>query len=116
MRLVQFLDKGGGRCVGIVSDDGASLGVVGGARCVYDIALEAIRRRSTVEAVAREWRTREAVPYAAVVEQRRLLPPLDHVDPARWLVTGTGLSHLGSAAARDAMHAKLQADEAQLTD
>ena len=116
MRLVQFLDKGGGRCVGIVSDDGANLGVVGGARCVYDIALEAIRRRSTVETVTREWRTKEAVSYAAVVDQRRQLSPLDHVDAARWLVTGTGLSHLGSAAARDAMHAKLQADEAQLTD
>jgi hypothetical protein len=116
MRLAQFLDKGGGRSVGIVSDDGASLGVVGGARSVYDIAMEAIRRRSTVEAVARDWRTQEAVSYAEVVDQRRLLPPLDHVDPARWLITGTGLSHLGSAAARDAMHAKLQADETQLTD
>jgi len=116
MRLAQFLDKGGGRSVGIVSDDGASLGVVGGARSVYDIAMEAIRRRSTVEAVARDWRTQEAVSYAAVVGERRLLPPLDHVDPARWLITGTGLSHLGSASARDAMHAKLQADETQLTD
>jgi hypothetical protein len=116
MRLAQFLDKGGGRSVGIVSDDGASLGVVGGARSVYDIAMEGIRRRSTVEAVARDWRTQEAVSYAEVVDQRRLLPPLDHVDPARWLITGTGLSHLGSAAARDAMHAKLQADETQLTD
>jgi hypothetical protein len=114
--LAQFLDKGGGRCVGIVSDDGVSLGIVGGARSVYDIAMEAIRRRSTVEAVAREWRTQETESYASVVDQRRLLPPLSHVDPARWLVTGTGLSHLGSAAARDAMHAKLQADETQLTD
>jgi len=31
-------------------------------------------------------------------------------------VTGTGLSHLGSAAARDSMHAKLQQEESQLTD
>jgi hypothetical protein len=114
--LAQFLDKGGGRSVGIVSDDGASLAVVGGVCSVYDIAMEAIRRRSTVEAVARDWRTQEAVSYAAVVGERRLLPPLDHTDPARWLITGTGLSHLGSAAARDAMHAKLQADETQLTD
>jgi hypothetical protein len=116
MRLAQFLDKGGGRSVGIVSHDGAGLGVVGGARSVYDIAMEAIRRRSTVEAVARDWRTKEAVSYVEVVDQHRLLPPLDHADPARWLITGTGLSHLGSAAARDAMHAKLQAEEAQLTD
>ena len=48
--------------------------------------------------------------------ERRLLPPLDHPDAARWLITGTGLSHLGSAAARDSMHVKLKQDEAQLTD
>ena len=28
-----------------------------------------------------DWRTQEAVSYAAVVGERRLLPPLDHVDP-----------------------------------
>jgi len=116
MRLVQFLDGGGGRCVGIVADDGASLGIVGGARAVYDIALEAIRRDTGIERVAREWQSKESVGYAQVVAERRLLAPLDHIDPARWLVTGTGLSHLGSAAARDAMHAKLQTEEAQLTD
>jgi hypothetical protein len=47
-------------------------------------------------------------------DQRRPLPPLSHVDP------GVGSRHRpvasGSAAARDAMHAKLQADETQLTD
>jgi hypothetical protein len=58
----------------------------------------------------------ESVPYDEVVSERRLLPPLDHPIPARCLITGTGLSHLGSAAARDSMHAKLKQDESQLTD
>jgi len=116
MRLVQFVDGGGGRCVGVVSGDGASLGVVGGARSIYDLALEAIRAGIGIEQAARAKLTRESVSYAAAIAERRLLPPLDHADPARWLVTGTGLSHLGSAAARDAMHAKLQSEEAQLTD
>ena len=80
------------------------------------MALEAIRRRSSIEQVADDWRTRETMSYETVVAERRLLPPLDHADSARWLVTGTGLSHLGSAAARDAMHAKLQTEETQLTD
>ena len=31
----------------------------------------------------------------------RLLVPIDHPEPARCLVTGTGLTHLGSAASRD---------------
>ena len=44
-----------------------------------------------------------------------MLPPLDHPEPARCIVTGTGLTHLGSAEARDKMHAKLESGEA-LTD
>jgi hypothetical protein len=32
-------------------------------------------------------------------------PPLDHPDPHRVLVTGTGLTHLGSMQSRDQMHA-----------
>jgi hypothetical protein len=44
--------------------------------------------------------------------------PLQHPDPAHCLVSGTGLTHLGSAAARDAMHQKLrqQAEQGTLTD
>jgi hypothetical protein len=33
-----------------------------------------------------------------------LLPPVDHADPHRVLVSGTGLSHLGSMQSRDEMH------------
>jgi hypothetical protein len=40
---------------------------------------------------------------------------LDHPDPAHCFITGTGLTHLGSAQARDAMHAEEQLD-ASLTD
>ncbi|MFO1204127.1 MAG: AraD1 family protein [Tabrizicola sp.] len=41
--------------------------------------------------------------------------PVSHPDPAHLHLTGTGLTHLGSAAARDAMHAKLSGEET-LTD
>jgi hypothetical protein len=34
----------------------------------------------------------------------RLLCPIDHADPAHLLVSGTGLTHLGSAEGRDRMH------------
>ena len=33
-----------------------------------------------------------------------LLPPVDHVDRSRVLVSGTGLTHLGSVKSRDEMH------------
>ena len=42
------------------------------------------------------------------------LPAIDHPDePARCLVSGTGLTHLGSARNRQSMHASTDAD---LTD
>jgi hypothetical protein len=41
--------------------------------------------------------------------------PVSHPDPAHLHLTGTGLTHLGSASARDAMHAKLSGAET-LTD
>ncbi|SPZ15938.1 GguC protein [Pseudomonas aeruginosa] len=41
---------------------------------------------------------------------------MDHDDPAHCLVSGTGLTHLGSAATRDRMHQQNQGDETALTD
>jgi hypothetical protein len=116
MRLVQFLDGGGARCAACVSEDGRHLQVLRGVRSVRELALQAARSGRPLAQLAGEARTAEPVRYDEVIAQRRLLPPLDHEDAARWLVTGTGLSHLGSAAARDSMHAKLQQDESQLTD
>src|SRR5690606_25236438 len=55
--------------------------------------------------------------YDAVVAEKRLLCPIDHPDSAHLLVTGTGLTHLGSAATRDSMHQKVTgADVETLTD
>ncbi len=42
----------------------------------------------------------------------RLLPPIDHADPAHLMLSGTGLTHLGSAEGRDAMHRAAAADPA----
>lgn len=42
--------------------------------------------------------------------------PVMHPEPHRCWVTGTGLTHLGSAATRDSMHQTLEADEASLSD
>ena len=42
----------------------------------------------------------------------RIIAPIDHEDAAHLLMTGTGLTHLGSADARDRMH-KMSASEKQ---
>ena len=115
MRLVQFTDRSGGRRVA-VSDDGKTLRVLNGVARIYELALAAARANSSLESAAKAKIGAETLSYDEVIDEQRLLPPLDHPDPYRCLITGTGLSHLGSAAARDSMHAKLQKSEAELTD
>ena len=115
MRLVQYTDRHGARAVAI-SDDPAGLKRIRGATHVYHLALEAARAATSLGA----WVTSRTEPaddsLQAIRAEGRLLVPLDHPDPVRCLVTGTGLSHLGSAAARDSMHAKLAQSEESLTD
>ncbi|MBB4067222.1 AraD1 family protein [Gellertiella hungarica] len=114
MLLSQISLPGGGRAV--VARDGSEAAVVRGATSVYDLALSAIAAgRSLAEEVASHG-LGEAVDLAAAAAEGRLLLPVDHPDPAHMHLTGTGLTHLGSAAARDAMHAKLEAAQETLTD
>ena len=105
MRLVQFKALDGTRRVGAVSDDGQTLRVLGDTLRVYDLALEADQRGRRLADLVTERAGAEEVDYAQVVDDNRLLLPLDHPDPAHCLVSGTGLDHLGSAQARDAMQA-----------
>lgn len=116
MRLIQFIDQGDRRAVGLVDEAGATAAVLEDVQRVYDLALAAHRSGRPLHELARSAAGTRRVSLGDLVERRRLLVPLDHPDPAHCLVTGTGLSHLGSAAARDAMHAKIAADESELTD
>ena len=113
MRLVQFLDTNSRRAVGMVGAGGDSLHIVGQADSVRKLALEANRLATTLGAIVDDRAGDEAVDYAAVIAEGRLLPPLDHPDPAHCFVTGTGLTHLGSAKARDAMHVDDEKEETE---
>jgi len=116
MRLSQLRTAEGSRRVAAVLDNGAVL--VPGADSVYALAMEAAARgTSLVEAVTARIREAGAAPVdlEAAYREGRLLVPLDHPDPARTFVTGTGLTHLGSAEGRDKMH-KDMADPAKQTD
>jgi hypothetical protein len=81
----------------------------------WELAREALAARKSLGEIAAAEPVGAAIAYADLLRDERLLPPLTHPDPAHCLVSGTGLTHLGSAAARDAMHAKLAAT-AELTD
>lgn len=115
MRLVQFLDENAQRRVAQAGPDEHTLTVLSGVARVYDLAQEAARSGTKLEALVHSRRSDERADYDQIIAEQRLLPPLDHPDPAHCLVTGTGLTHLGSAQARDAMHARA-ASGAPLTD
>ena len=113
LRLVQ-LQRGDTRRAALVEEPNLRLLA---ADSIYALAGDAIAGRAKLSDVARERATNEVVEYDAVYEGKspwRILPAIDHPeDVARFLVSGTGLTHLGSAKNRQAMHS---ANEAELND
>ncbi|MCB1486424.1 MAG: FAH family protein [Bauldia sp.] len=115
MRLIQIKKGRSGRQV--VATDGGKAWVIPGYATIYDLAMAAIAKDTTIEAlVAKAGQGARANP-AKLLADGRVLAPIAHPDPAHMIVTGTGLTHLGSASTRDAMHAKVsEAKEETLTD
>ena len=113
MRLVQLILADGARAVAAAEDGPARR--VQDTVSTYLLAKEALDTgRSLTQTVAAHG-LGETMDLAAALAEGRILAPLDHPDPAHLLVTGTGLTHLGSAEGRDRMHRDL-ADPAKLTD
>jgi hypothetical protein len=105
LRLVQ-LESSEGRRVAAVEDP--QLRLLHGVRSVYELANLAIAEGNTLSGAARERLTSEWIDYDSVCDgcsPWRLLPAIDHPEEsARCTVSGTGLTHLGSAQGRNAMH------------
>jgi len=115
MNLIQFTKDNGGRAVGVI--DKGTAHVLKGADSVYKLALKAAADGVKLKSLIADKGLGKAIDQAALLKEGRLLPPIDHPDPAHLYVTGTGLTHLGSASTRDAMHKSNQQEaEAPLTD
>ncbi|UJW86602.1 AraD1 family protein [Devosia sp. SL43] len=102
MNLIQFFDTNGERAVAAV--EGGTARKVNGATSVYQLATAAAAGNGGLAALIASHGLGETVDRAAILADGRMLTPIDHPDPAHLYVTGTGLTHLGSAATRDAMH------------
>lgn len=114
MLISQILDTQGNRSV--VVRNGSEASILKGVSSTYDLVQEAIANgQSLIECILGH-ELGAAVDLEKIAEDGRLLLPIHHPDPAHLHLTGTGLTHLGSAATRDAMHAKEEDEEAQLTD
>jgi hypothetical protein len=115
MRLVQFRGRDGQRAVAALADD-AQGQMVRGVATTYELAQRAIAEKTSLPATTAKLGLGESVDVRAALAEGRVLAPLDHPsDPAHLIVTGTGLTHLGSAEGRDSMHKDLS-DSAKLTD
>ncbi|MEG1052964.1 MAG: GguC family protein, partial [Janthinobacterium sp.] len=114
MLLLQFTNEHGGRLVGLLQDD--QIRVIEGYNTTYALAQDAIRKKVSLAELVDATVGNTTHSYADVAAAGRVLPPLDHADEAHCYVTGTGLTHLGSAGARDAMHKKIGGDAESLSD
>ena len=118
MRLIQLEDESGNVRVGVVEEAGTRVRVLDGACSMWELARRAIAAGGSLEALAQSTPGAQSLDYAQLLGAGRVLTPLHHPDPAHCMISGTGLTHLGSAAARDAMHQKLrqQSEQGALTD
>jgi hypothetical protein len=114
MRLVQ-LKAGAVRRVAVVEEP--KLRLLRNFDSMYALAQAAIANGGNLTGMANGHLTDESVDYDQVYEGRsswKLLAPIDHPQEiARCLVSGTGLTHFGSARDRASMH---MAKEQELTD
>ncbi len=114
MLLVQFTTESGERRVGVLEH--LRLRVIDIYPTTYALAQAAIRQKIGLEQLVTTVLGTTTYSYEEVASSGRLLAPLDHADDAHCYVTGTGLTHLGSADARDAMHKKIGGDVDALSD
>ena len=101
-RLIQHRSDDGGRRV-ILADGDAAVFLTG-VTTTRELAQIAIADGMTLADAARARRSEDVVDLAGELAADRLLPAIDHPDTARLTLAGTGLTHLGSASGRDAMH------------
>ena len=114
IRLVQ-LQNGGTRAVAVVEEP--HLRLLKETPSIYELAVAAVADGLRLSDLVRLRAGDTRLDYDAIYAGRsewHLLAASDHPsEPARCLVSGTGLTHLGSAKNRQSMHA---AKEAELTD
>ncbi len=108
--LVQFRRANGSRGVAQLGEGGVVRSLEG-VDTTLALARRAISEKKTLAGLAAELTAESAIDLATVA----LLAPIDHPDSAHMLLTGTGLTHLGSAEGRDKMHRDMNAAE-HLTD
>ncbi|WP_129642059.1 AraD1 family protein [Peristeroidobacter agariperforans] len=103
LRLIQVRAADGQRLVAAIDDNGVARKV---KDCVstYQLAQTALNGGTSLEKFVAARLSDDRLDLEELQNWNRLLAPIDHPDVAHLYLTGTGLTHLGSAEGRDKMH------------
>jgi hypothetical protein len=106
LRLVQIRTPDGARQVAASLVDGGKgrARLVSGVNSTYELARMALATGSSLRDAAASALTETEIDLPRALQEGRVLAPIDHPDSAHLHLTGTGLTHLGSAEGRDKMH------------
>jgi hypothetical protein len=112
LRLIQLRAPSQRRLVAALDDEQLATRL-DGVESVYALAWSAIEDGISLAQAASRRRTKEVIKLGDATNGLSMLAPIDHPDPAHLHLTGTGLTHLGSAESRDKMHAVAASGAAQ---
>ena len=115
--LISQIKGSNGEIIVAVREPGGAAKTVKNAGSVYALAMKAANKGKSLVSVIETHGYGDAVDLEKAYAEGKFLPPITHPDAAHLHLTGTGLTHLGSAATRDSMHKKTtEAAEETLTD
>lgn len=100
----------------VVAREGTEAYVVKNTASLLSLAAEAINNKTSLIDCISKHGLGDPVDLVRAYSEGNLQLPITHPDPAHMHLTGTGLTHLGSAATRDAMHTSDGDSTADMTD
>ncbi|MFP8968427.1 AraD1 family protein [Pokkaliibacter sp. CJK22405] len=83
---------------------------------MYDLALKAANQEVSIASLLDSHYTGETLDYDQTIAAGLIRPPITQPNAQNTILSGTGLTHLGSAAPRNKMHAANKQDAAPKTD
>lgn len=114
MHLINIrTENGESAIIGKISGD---YNIINGASSILELGKLAAKNNKSLEEQALAQGFGEKIDVNEVIKAQRQLPILNDISPSQIFLTGTGLTHLGSAEGRDKMHRSASENPDNLTD
>ena len=108
MNIVQIKHRG---AIVACVVNGDHLGVIAGNHTTYGLAQMALEKGVSLQTLIEKLGITKTLNYQACLDDGHVTLPIHHPDPAHFYICGTGLTHLGSADARNKMHVGEKVEE-----